>query len=123
MSAVAGTLFFCGFKKKKEATEEEVAASNKLRSEREAAEAKELSEKARGKQTELQGVGLANTSKGPSQDPEALRSRARREQAKRERAAKEQRAEKRADAAGGKGLHTKSTRLPRLQSSRRRRII
>ena len=48
--AVFGTLFNLGFKKNAEATDEEKQASSKLRSEREAAEAKELSDKAKGKQ-------------------------------------------------------------------------
>ena len=48
--AVFGTLFNLGFKKNAEATDEEKQASSKLRSEHEAAEAKELSDKAKGKQ-------------------------------------------------------------------------
>ena len=51
--AVFGTLFSCGFKKKSEASEEEVAESQQSRAEREAREAKELSDKARSKRTAL----------------------------------------------------------------------
>ena len=64
MERAIGTLFFCGFKKKREATEDEVNESKHKRAEREAAEAKELRERARGKQTMLQGVGLPNNFKG-----------------------------------------------------------
>ena len=46
-----------GFKKKAEATEEERQESNSRRSEREAAEAKQLSEKAKGKQPKAAGGG------------------------------------------------------------------
>ena len=72
MSAVAGTLFFCGFKKKKEATEEEVAASNKLRSEREAAEAKEL--RATRRRASSAAVGGEEKSSRPAARPAGGRS-------------------------------------------------
>ena len=52
-----GTLFAMGFKKKAEATEEERQESNSRRSEREAAEAKQLSEKAKGKQPRTKAAG------------------------------------------------------------------
>ena len=54
--AVFGTLFSCGFKKKSEASEEEVAESQQSRADREAREAKELSDKATGKRKQ----GLAH---------------------------------------------------------------
>ena len=49
--AVFSTLFSCGFKKKSEASEEQVAESQQKRNEREEREAKELSDKAKGKRT------------------------------------------------------------------------